>query len=299
MAETLNIVKHLAAVDTTVLILGETGTGKERIAQEIHYLSSRFDKAFVKVNCAALPSGLMESELFGHEKGAFTGAISSRAGRLEQANGGTIFLDEVGEIPLVAQSMLLRFLQEKEIQPIGGERTVNLDVRIIAATNKDLYDAVRKGEFRMDLYYRLNVFPITLPPLRERPEDIPILVRHFVRLYSLRHRKQISQITPAALNNLSDYCWPGNVRELENCMERTIVLTSGSIIDKIFLHPTPLLEVGKKGTIKTLAEIEKAYIQEVLAQARNRISGARGAAAMLNLPTSTLISRMKKLGLKK
>ena len=297
----LDYVKQVAGVDTSVLILGETGTGKEIIAQSIHNLSKRSSNALIKVNCAALPFHLIESELFGHEKGAFTGALTKRIGRFEQANGGTIFLDEIAEIPLEVQVKLLRVLQEREIERVGGQETVHLDVRIVAATNKNLEKEVAEGRFRVDLYYRLNVFPILLPPLRKRIEDIPLLVNHFINLYAEKYQKKINGIEPAAMAELMRYTWPGNVRELENTLERSIVLTGDGLINNVFL-PGPLstlAQVPAKNEVKTIEEVEKEHILIVLHRCNQKIYGPGGAAEILNIPPSTLTSKMKKLGITK
>jgi len=297
----LDYVKQVAVVDTSVLILGETGTGKEKIAHHIHDLSPRKAKPLIKVNCAALPSSLIESELFGHEKGAFTGAVNKRIGRFEQANGGTLFLDEIGDLPPDVQVKLLRVLQEKEIERIGGTETIAIDVRTIAATNKNLEKEIANGRFRMDLYYRLNVFPITLPPLRSRPEDIPLLVNHFIKLYSEKHHKQINGITGQALAQLMRYDWPGNVRELENIMERSIVLSKNKELDNVYIHSPQTPGAGQPdgGYVKTIDEVEREHIQNILGQCNYKVYGPGGAAELLNLPPSTLTSKMKKLGIMK
>jgi len=288
----------VARSETSVLLLGETGTGKEKIAECIHMLSSKKARPFVKVNCAALPSTLIESELFGHEKGAFTGAMEKRIGKFEQANGGTIFLDEIGEMPVEMQVKFLRVLQEKEIERIGGKETLKIDVRIIAATNRVLEREIAEGRFRMDLYYRLSVFPITLPPLRERKEDIPLLANHFLVYYSRKLGKQINNITSDALNKLIQYDWPGNIRELENVIERSVLLTAKNIISDIVL-PESQKRVPVSGPIKTIEENERDYIISVLRKCKGKISGPGGAAELLNINVSTLNSRIKKLGIKK
>jgi transcriptional regulator with GAF, ATPase, and Fis domain/AmiR/NasT family two-component response regulator len=297
----LDYVEQVATVDTSVLILGETGTGKEKIAQRIHLLSARKDKPLIKVNCAALPPGLIESELFGHEKGSFTGALNKRAGRFEQANSGTIFLDEIGDVPLDIQVKLLRVLQEKEFERVGGTTTIKVDVRIIAATNKNLEKEIAEGRFRMDFYYRLNVFPIVLPPLRERTEDIPLLANHFIQHYMQKHHKQLDGITQDAMNKLLEYHWPGNIRELENSIERSVVLAKDHDMNKVYIQP-PLDEYfsdKKPGAVKTLEEVEKEHIQVILNKCNYKIYGPGGAAELLNLPPSTLTSKMKKLGISK
>jgi len=298
----LDMVLMVAASETSVLLLGETGTGKERIAECIHALSPKKNKPFIKVNCAALPPALIESELFGHERGAFTGASEKRIGKFEQANGGTIFLDEIGEMTPEMQVKLLRVLQEKEIQRVGGSNTLKMDVRVIAATNRNLEKEIAEGRFRMDLYYRLNVFPIALPPLRERKEDIPVLALHFMHLYNRKIGKQINDISSALLEKLMLYDWPGNIRELENLMERSILLTSGSVIAEItlpdLLKKKPVLSIHTQ-PVKTIEENERDYIIATLKNCNGKISGEGGAAELLNINASTLTSRIKKLGIKK
>jgi DNA-binding NtrC family response regulator len=301
----LNVFDHISQVapsNTSVLILGESGTGKEMIANCIHNLSGRKGKPFVKVNCAALPATLIESELFGHEKGAFTGALEKRIGKFERADKGTIFLDEVGEMPVELQVKLLRVLQEREIERVGGRDTIKVDVRIIAATNKNLEKEVADGRFRLDLYYRLNVFPITLPALRERRDDIPALAYYFMNLYNHKAGKKISGIADTMLRKMMAYNWPGNIRELEHLIERSVLLAKGTVIEDILL-PT----VGKKAeatvpeeaALKTIAENEKDYIISVLKKCNGRIWGPGAAAEILNINPSTLRSKMKKLGIKK
>ena len=301
----LNVFDQIAQVapfDTSVLVLGETGTGKERIADCIHNLSSRKAKPLVKVNCAALPSTLIESELFGHAKGSFTGATEKRTGKFEQANGGTIFLDEIGEMPVDLQVKFLRVLQEKEIEPIGGNAPVKIDVRVIAATNRNLEREVAEGRFRLDLYYRLNVFPITLPPLRDRIEDIPALVSHFISVYNHKSGKMIDGLSEKALKNIMTYDWPGNIRQLEHLIERSVLVTKGNIIEDLPL-PSASKEITAPPTqvfsIKTIHENERDYIIQVLKKCGGKIWGAGGAAEVLNLPPSTLKSKMKKLGIRK
>jgi formate hydrogenlyase transcriptional activator len=299
----LKQVETVAPTDSTVLLLGETGTGKELFARAIHNLSSRRDRTLVKVNCAAIPTGLLESELFGHEKGAFTGAIVQRIGRFELANRGTIFLDEIGDIPLEIQPKLLRVLQEQEFERLGSMRTMRVDIRLIAATNADLAQKMAAKQFRDDLYYRLNVFPILIPPLRERREDIPILIRHFVQKYGRRMKKQIDTIPATALEALSEYHWPGNVRELENFIERAVILSGGSV-----LQP-PLAELAKRkklssaisanGSNGTLREAEREHIERALKDTNWVIGGPAGAAARLGMKRTTLQTRIKKLGIKR
>ncbi len=295
-------VAQVAPFDTSVLVLGESGTGKERIADCIHNLSPRKAKSLVKVNCATLPATLIESELFGHEKGSFTGAHDKRIGKFEQANGGTIFLDEIGEMPVDLQVKLLRVLQEKEIEPIGSRWPVKINVRVIAATNKNLEKEVAEGKFRLDLYYRLNVFPIELPPLRDRVEDIPALVHHFLNYYNQKAGKKVAGLSDKVLRNMAAYHWPGNIRELENIIERGVLLAKGTIIDEISL-PVSQTKTGFHDTtdnrMKTIHENERDYIISVLRKCKGRIWGSGGAAELLNLPPSTLKSRMKKLGIRK
>ncbi|MBO9729695.1 MAG: sigma 54-interacting transcriptional regulator [Chitinophaga sp.] len=301
----LNVFDHVSQVArsaTSVLLLGESGTGKEKIADCIHNLSDRKGKPLVKVNCASLPPGLIESELFGHEKGAFTGANEKRIGRFEKADKGTIFLDEIGEMPVELQVKLLRALQEKEIERIGSTETIKIDVRIIAATNKNLEKEVAEGRFRLDLYYRLNVFPITLPPLRERKEDIPALAYYFMNQYKLKAGKKISGISEDVLKKMMSYHWPGNIRELEHLIERNVLLTRGHILDDISL-PIPFKKEQEPGSddfrMKTIHENERDYIISVLKKCNGRIWGPGAAAEILSINPSTLKSKMKKLGIKK
>jgi len=294
----LDFVRQVGVVDTSVLILGETGTGKEKIAEQIHQLSGRRNKSLVKVNCAALPLSLIESELFGHEKGAFTGAINKRIGRFEQAHGGTIFLDEIGDVPGDVQVKLLRVLQEREIERVGGRNTIAVDVRVIAATNKNLEKEIAEGRFRMDLYYRLNVFPVWMPPLRKRIEDIPLLASHFIKVYNNKHQKNILGISPGALEQLMRYEWPGNIRELENSIERSVVLTPGAMIDMVYINaPYATAATPASVGVKTIEEVEREHILIVLQKCNNKIYGPGGAAELLNLPPTTLTSKMKKLGI--
>jgi formate hydrogenlyase transcriptional activator len=301
--QVLQQVEVVAPTDSTVLITGETGTGKEAIARAIHDLSARKPKAFVKLNCAALPTGLMESELFGHEKGAFTGAIAQRIGRFELANGGTIFLDEIGEVPLEVQPKLLRVLQEREFERLGGSRTLRTDARLIAATNRDLEAMVREQKFRSDLYYRLNVFPIRVPPLRERADDIPLLVRHFVHQFGRRMGKTIETIPSEMMDALVRYQWPGNIRELQNVIERAVILTPGSVLSVAIgeltsrsKQPTTRSAGGPKGMQSVLDETERRHIIQALEGANWVIAGPNGAAARLGMKRSTLQARMQKLG---
>jgi formate hydrogenlyase transcriptional activator len=291
----LHQVTTVAPTDSTVLILGETGTGKELIARAIHNLSQRRQRTFVKVNCAAIPTGLLESELFGHERGAFTGAIAQRVGRFELADGGTMFLDEVGDLPLELQPKLLRVLQEQEFERVGGTRTQRVDVRVVAATNQQLADAVAAGRFRSDLYYRLNVFPLTLPPLRERREDIPDLVRYSVQRFARRLKKRIESIPAETMAVLCAYDWPGNVRELENAIERAVIITSGTSLQ------VPLADFQRRTAASppstTLEATEREAIVRMLRETNGVLGGPRGAAARLGMKRTTLQSRMRKLGI--
>lgn len=291
----LQMVETVAGSDSTVLLLGETGTGKELIARAIHERSRRRDRTFVKLNCAAIPTGLLESELFGHEKGAFTGAISQKIGRLELADRGSLFLDEVGDIPPEIQPKLLRALQEREFERLGSTHTKRVDVRLVAATNRDLEKMVEDRQFRNDLYYRLNVFPIRIPPLRERPEDIPLLVHYFTQKYARRMEKQIDSIPAAALKKLAEWHWPGNIRELENFVERAVILTRGSTLQ------FPIDELKNANTRSpapvTRSSRERDEIIRILKECNGHVGGPNGAAARLGLKRTTLISRMKKLGI--
>jgi len=294
LKKVLSSVEKVAATKSSVLIMGETGTGKELIARAIHSISRRKDRPLVKINCAALPANLIESELFGHEKGAFTGAMSRRVGRFELAHGGTIFLDEIGELPLELQSKLLRVLQDGEFERVGGSDTFTVDVRIIAATNRDLEKSVESGMFREDLFYRLNVFPIFLPSLRDRKEDIPILANHFVMKYAPKDGKKIETIPQKTMSALQDYCWPGNVRELENVIERGVIISQGSQLklgDWLPKKPAVRIELE----LATMEEVEKAHILKTLKITEGRVSGEKGAARILGLNPQTLYSRMKRL----
>ena len=296
----LGQLQTVAPTDSTILILGETGTGKELIARAIHHLSTRRERTLVKVNCAAIPTGLLESELFGHEKGAFTGAIAQRVGRFELAHRGTLFLDEVGDIPLELQPKLLRVLQEQEFERLGSPRTIKVDVRLVAATNVDLARKAADHQFRMDLYYRLNVFPIVIPPLRERREDIPLLVRYFAQKYARRMKKPIDTVPVKAMAALTEYHWPGNVRELENFIERAVILSRGAELQ------LPLAELKQRTKIPvaatsnglaTLEHAEREHIMRALGESRWVIGGPSGAAARLGMKRTTLQSRMRKLGI--
>ena len=293
-------VGRVAPTDSTVLILGETGTGKELICRAIHHASLRRDRPLVKLNCAAIPSGLIESELFGHEKGAFTGAIQQKRGRFELAHEGTIFLDEIGDIPLETQPKLLRLLQEQEFERVGGNTTIDVDVRVIAATHRDLQQMVADGDFRQDLFYRLNVFPIDLPPLRERQDDIAILARYFAHRMTAHQGRTPLGFSDGALERLGQYRWPGNIRELENIIERAVILCDDDEIgvDHIHVHvhvpTTAVTEVGSTG-VRPLQDVERDHIIAALRAAEGKVSGRGGAAEMLGLKPSTLESRMKKL----
>jgi formate hydrogenlyase transcriptional activator len=285
----------VAPTESTVLILGETGTGKELIARAIHTTSSRSSRAFVKLNCAAIPSGLLESELFGHEKGAFTGAVAQRIGRFELADGGTLFLDEVGDIPLELQSKLLRVLQEQEFERLGSTRTQHVDVRLVAATNRNLEQMVGEKQFREDLYFRLNVFPIRIPPLRERTGDIPLLVRHYVDTYGQRMNKRIETISEETMAGLCRYGWPGNIRELQNLIERAVILTRGSVLEVAMQELKSSPPIAPAGS--TLEELERERILQVLRETGAVIGGPQGAAARLGLKRTTLLSKMQRLGI--
>lgn len=299
MREVLDNVKIVGTSDISVLILGESGTGKELIAQSIHRISSRKQKPFVAVNCAALPANLIESELFGHEKGAFTGATDKRIGKFEQGNEGTVFLDEIGELPLELQVKLLRVLQEKEVELIGG-RTKKVDVRIIAATNRNLEEEIAAGKFRLDLYYRINIFPITLPPLRERKEDIISLAKHFMNVYARKENKVVTGVADHVIQTMLNYDWPGNIRELENLMARSVLLTNGPIVNSLRLPgQSKAAPASSQGRIKTMTENERDHILSALERCSWKIYGQGGAADLLELNPSTLNSRMKKLGIEK
>jgi DNA-binding NtrC family response regulator len=295
----LQDVQVVAPADTSVLLLGETGTGKEIIAEAIHQLSHRREGPLVKVNCAAMPATLIESILFGHEQGAFTGATQRKRGKFEQADKGTLFLDEIGEMSLDMQVKLLRVLQDKEIEVLGGEKTVKVNCRIIAATNRDLSAEVAAGRFRMDLYYRLNVFPLVLPPLRHRIEDIPSLAAHFVDLYSRKFGKPAATLAPAAISDLQRHTWPGNIRELEHIIERTVLLNREDSIRRIVLPSLPPKVESPKPGPSSMEDHERDHIIEVLRQCKGKIAGKDGAAERLKMHASTLNSRIKKLGIKK
>ncbi|RYY13442.1 MAG: sigma-54-dependent Fis family transcriptional regulator, partial [Cytophagaceae bacterium] len=309
-------IAQVAGTDATVLITGETGTGKEVVARALHHASPRQGRALVKINCAALPAQLIESELFGHEKGAFTGAVERRIGKFELADGGTIFLDEVGELPLDLQAKLLRVLQEKEFERLGGNRVLHTDARVLAATNRVLEEEVRAGRFRADLYYRLNVFPIQLAPLRERPQDIAPLVQHYLVSLSKRLARPARPIRPADLAALQAYAWPGNIRELEHVLEQAIIISQGAWLEFGGFAATPVLRAlppapvaselaatvpatTTDGPIKTLREHERDHILAALHRTGGRVSGTQGAAAMLDINPKTLEARMKKLGIRR
>jgi formate hydrogenlyase transcriptional activator len=291
----LEDVRTVAATDCAVLIQGETGTGKELIARAVHERSARRQQRCVAINCAAIPAALLESELFGHERGAFTGAIASQMGRFQAADRGTLFLDEIGELPIELQPKLLRAIQEQEFERLGSSNTTRVDVRIVAATNQNLEEMAAERRFRMDLYYRLNVFPITLPPLRERADDVPVLVHHFVRTYASRHRKSITNVPDDIMAALVAYSWPGNIRELQNFIERSVVLTKGAELQ------APIAElVNKRGPIlgaRTLADAERAHIISILRETNWTVGGRKGAAVRLGLVRTTLIAKMRKLGI--
>ena len=291
-------IKVVAPTDSTVLIEGETGTGKELIARAIHNNSGRSNKNFVKLNCAAIPLGLLESELFGHERGAFTGAIERKIGRFEIANGGTLFLDEIGDIPLELQPKLLRVLQEQEFERLGNTKTIQVNVRVIAATNKNLSKLVGENKFRSDLFFRINVFPILIPPLKERPEDIPLLCKYFASIYAKKMKKEIREISEDTLHDLQDYEWPGNVRELQNVVERTVILLN----DGIFKPEVPQIknyQIVSSNEITKLYDIEKQHISQILNKTNGVINGPYGAAKLLGLNPSTLRSKIQKLGIGK
>jgi formate hydrogenlyase transcriptional activator len=298
----LGEIETVAPTDSTVLICGETGTGKELVARAVHNLSSRSANAFVKLNCSAIPTGLLESELFGHEKGAFTGAIAQRVGRFELAHCGTIFLDEIGEVPLELQPKLLRVLQEREFERLGSTRTLRSGARLIAATNCDLKMMVDDRKFRADLYYRLNVFPIRVPPLRERPEDIPLLVRHFVQQFSERNNRSIETIPSSTMEALARYHWPGNIRELQNAVERAVIISKGPTLTAALheLQPDARLKtIERSGNLRqTLNEMARTQILRALEESNGTVAGPKGAAARLGIKRSTLFSRMQKLGIR-
>jgi len=296
LLEVIELIRTVAPTDSTVLIEGETGTGKELVAGAIHAHSRRSNRPFIKLNCAAIPLGLLESELFGHEKGAFTGAVARKVGRFEAANFGTLFLDEIGDIPFELQAKLLRVLQEGEFERLGSTQTQKVNVRLVAATNADLLKLVSEKRFRGDLYYRLNVFPIPVPPLRSRPEDIPLLVKHFVAKYAARMQKRIDRIPKGVMNVLVSNSWPGNVRELQNVIERSVILTRGNTLCPPLAKLSPVqFESSEPPT--TLRDTERELICRTLEQTNGIIDGPRGAAARLGVKRTTLYSRMQKLGI--
>src|SRR5881628_492511 len=300
LSAVISQVSKVAPTDSTVLISGETGTGKELIARAIHKRSSRVSRAFIRVNCAAIPPSLIASELFGHEKGSFTGALQRRLGRFESADGGTIFLDEIGELPLETQVTLLRVLQEREFERVGGNQPISIDVRVLTATNKDLNAAVAEGRFREDLFYRLNVFPIQLPALRERRDDIPLLAEYLIDRYAKRVGKKITKISKKALDLLQAYYWPGNIRELQNVIERAVILSDGEtfVVDETWFMPvSPKSAVPAVPMFANLVEHERDLIENALRDARGRVSGPTGAAAKLGIPRQTLESKIRKLGI--
>ena len=289
----LDMVRVVAPTDATVLINGETGTGKELVGEAIHKYSDRSNGPFVKVNCAAIPSGLLESELFGHERGAFTGAIARSIGRFERANHGTLLLDEIGDLPLELQPKLLRVMQERQFERLGGAATIHTDVRVVCATHRNLMEMVNERQFRADLFYRLSVFPVELPPLRERPEDIRLLVLHFAMDYAARMRKPIVAVADQFIAALARHSWPGNVRELQNFIERSVILSNGAVLN----GSLPELTYTKLSAPVTLDEAERSHILQTIRQTGGAIGGPHGAAARLGLPRTTLISKMKRLGI--
>jgi len=298
MRQVFRAIERVADTDSTVLLLGETGTGKELIARALHRLSRRRDCVMVKVNCGALPSSLAESELFGHERGAFTGAVQQKRGRFELANNGTIFLDEVGELSLDVQVKLLRVLQEQELERLGSTKSTKVNIRVIAATNRDLEAEVQRGTFRSDLFYRLNIFPIHVPPLRERKEDVPLLAGHFVTDFARRMGKSVDRIGSLAAARLAAYAWPGNVRELANVMERAVILCEGAVIQDEHVGVLDRRSASVESDVfLTLAEMERQHIQRALAKTGGVLAGPQGAARLLGMRRSTVWSRMRKLGI--
>ena len=296
LREVLDLVRTVAPTDSIVLIEGETGTGKELIARAVHNHSQRRNRPFVKLNCAAIPLGLLESELFGHERGAFTGAVTRRAGRFEAAQGGTLFLDEIGEIPLEMQTKLLRVVQEAEFERLGSTQTIRANVRLVAATNRNLAQMVAEKQFRRDLFYRLNVFPIASPPLRERQKDIPLLVQHFVNVFAARMRKHIDTIPDHVMSALLEHSWPGNIRELQNFIERSVILSAGNVL-RAPLEKLKTTGVHDTPELVTLEEVERDHIRKTLGRTNGVLSGPKGAAARLGMKRTTLYSRMEKLGI--
>jgi formate hydrogenlyase transcriptional activator len=288
-------VQTVAPTNAAVLLLGETGTGKELFARAIHSLSTRHDRQLVRADCALIPAGLLESELFGHERGAFTGAIARSIGRIELAHRGTLFLDETGDIPLELQSKLLRVLQEREFERLGSSQTIRVDFRLVAATNRDLTEMVATGQFRRDLYYRLSVFPIEIPPLRDRPEDIPVLVWHFVRKYEQQMNKRIEKILPEDMDALVHHGWPGNVRELQNVIERSMIVSTGSLLS--LSRPAEARRTDTSSAMRTLAEAERDHILQALRVADWVLGGPQGAAIRLGVKRTTLLYKMRRLGI--
>lgn len=299
LTQVFHLVEQVARMNATVLLLGETGTGKGVIARAIHSSSARKDRAMVTVNCTSLPANLIESELFGREKGAFTGSNARQIGRFELADGGTVFLDEIGEMPLELQSKLLRVIQDGEFERLGSPRTIKIDVRIIAASNRNLEEEIKLGRFREDLFYRLNVFPISIPPLRQRKEDIPLLVQFFVDKFNKKVGKKVASVTSDTLNSLQDYHWPGNIRELESVVERAVILSQGSVLQVLDRFDTFRKDAAKadEGDVKALADLEQHHILQVLQKTAWRIEGKHGAAKLLGLNPSTLRARMRKHGI--
>jgi formate hydrogenlyase transcriptional activator len=293
LTEIVDLVRLVAPTDSTVLIQGETGTGKELIARAIHNCSRRRDRPFVKLNCAAIPAALLESELFGYERGAFTGAFARKVGRFELADGGTLFLDEIGDMPLELQAKVLRVLQEQEFERLGSVETHKVNVRVVAATNQDLAALITEKQFRMDLYYRLNVFPISLPALRDRPEDIPVLVAHFARVFAERMKRDIRKIPAQSMLALQRHRWPGNIRELQNVVERATIMTFGDVLS---VPDLPSNEQPRTEPV-TLEEVERAHIEKTLCATKGVVGGPDGAAARLGIPRTTLLHKMRKRGL--
>ena len=300
LKKVLELIGQVAATDSSVLLLGETGTGKEVVARILHEQSKRNRMPMIKVNCAALPANLVESELFGHEKGSFTGATEKRTGKFEQAHQGSLFLDEIGDMPLEMQVKILRAIQEKEIESIGSKKTIQTDVRIIAATNRNLETELMKGRFRSDLYYRLNVFPIEIPPLRDRKEDLPALVSYFLERHAQKNRRKMQTISAGVLKSLNDYDWPGNIRELEHVIERAILMNNGDLISRVDLpNLKQAYHLRNEEKIKTIDEVERDHILFVLKRTNGKVRGKEGAAELLKIAPSTLQSKMKKLGIRK
>jgi formate hydrogenlyase transcriptional activator len=294
--EVLRNIRLVAPTDATVLVHGETGTGKELIARAIHDFSGRSKQPFIKVNCAAIPATLLESELFGHEKGSFTGAFAQKLGRFELAHKGTLFLDEIGEIPLELQSKLLRAIQEQELERLGGNRTIRVDIRLVAATNRNLKEMVDQGKFRSDLYYRLHVFPLTVPPLRERQRDIPLLIRYFAQKYAKRLNREIEEIPTATIEALTKYDWPGNIRELQHIIERSVILTSGHVLHVAIPQ---LTQTGVMQSDSVNETTGREQVLRALVESGGKVGGTGGAAARLGMPRTTLQARMKKLNIKR